>query len=184
MDILRLLDELRDMTVEDPRSILPGVVIGLRKDDINNQINRIRACLPQELKQAASTVRESERILEGARDEATVSLEQAQRDAQRITDEARAEAEKYLERSRVDQERMVSDSEILKLSKAQAEEIRNAAEREAREMRTGAERYAYDVLSQLEGVCGKVITTIERGKQEVRPAGPTNGTGAPREKVR
>jgi hypothetical protein len=65
------------------------------------------------------------------------------------------------------QQQMVSESEILKLSKAQSEEIRNSADREAVSMRRGAEKYALDVLTQLEGVVGKVATTIERGKREM-----------------
>jgi len=78
-----------------------------------------------------------------------------------------------IEQARLQQERMVSESEILKLSKAQSEEIRNAADRDSVQMRRGAEKYALDVLNQLEGVVGKVITTIERGKQDLsRPELP------------
>jgi gas vesicle protein len=81
------------------------------------------------------------------------------------------------------QERMVAESEILKLSKAQSEEIRNAADRDAMNMRRGAEKYAHDVLSHLEGVVGKVMTSIEKGKQEVQRADPQT-QALPREKAR
>ena len=54
------------------------------------------------------------------------------------------------------------------------------------QMRRGAEKYAHDVLSQLEGVVGKVLTTIERGKNEVnaRQDPAPAPVAAPREKVR
>src|ERR1019366_1273286 len=137
--------------------------------------------------EAISTVRESDRIVESAREDATVTLDNARKEAERIIVEARAEALSLVEQARLQQERMVNESEILKLSKAQGEELRNSADRDAVQMRRGAEKYAYDVLTQLEGVVGKVATTIERGKQEVAPrdiAAIVGAAPAPRERVR
>lgn len=169
MDILRLLDELNDMVLEEPRRMGP-FTMGLDREEVSMMISKIRASLPTELKQAASTVRESEHVLQRANDDANQTLEGARREAERIIGEAQGEAQRMIERAKIEQERMTTESEVLKLAKAQSEEIRNAADRESKEMRRGAERYAYDVLSQLEAVVGKVATTIERGKSEVRPA--------------
>jgi cell division septum initiation protein DivIVA len=168
MDILRLLDDLSDMTVEKPRYFGP-LAFGLNRDEIAMQIAKVRASLPNELKAAVATVRESDRIVETAREDATMTLENARKEADRIVSEARSEAERQLEQARLQQQSMVHESEILKLSKAQSEEIRNAADRDATQMRRGAEKYAYDVLTQLEGVVGKVMTTIDLGKQEIGP---------------
>ena len=49
-------------------------------------------------------------------------------------------------------------------------------------MRRGAEKYTYDVLTQMEGVLGKALTAIERGKGEITPEKAP--VPAPREKVR
>jgi cell division septum initiation protein DivIVA len=175
MDILRLLEDLKKL-IEEPRSWGP-VTWGLDKDEISMQIAKIRASLPQELKAAVSTVRESERIIDTAREDASMTLETARKEAERIVTDAKADADRILEQARLQQERMVADSEILKLSKAQSEEIRSAADRDSVQMRRGAEKYAYDVLSQLEGVVGKVMTTIERGKSEMgRTEGNANNT--------
>ncbi len=192
MDILRQLEDLKNM-IDAPKEIL-GFVWGLDRDEIGMQISKIRASLPQELKNAASTMRESDRILEEARADATGILESARKEAERIVAESRIEAERVLSEarlhqervlgeSRLQQERMVSDSEILKLSKAQSEEIRAAADRDALSMRRGAEKYTYDVLTQMEGVLGKAMTAIERGKSEIAP---DKGGPAPvvREKAR
>jgi cell division septum initiation protein DivIVA len=176
MDILRLLEDLKNL-IEEPKSFGP-VTWGLDKEEINMQIAKIRASLPQELKAAVSTVRESERIIDTAREDATMTLENARKEAERITAEAKTDADRILEQARLQQERMVADSEILKLSKAQSEEIRNAADRDAVQMRRGAEKYAYDVLSQLEGVVGKVMTTIERGKSEMGRQEAVNNNAA------
>lgn len=180
MDILRLLEDLKTM-IDAPKEFM-GLVFGMDRDEIGMQISKIRASLPQELKNAASTMRESDRILEDARTDATGILENARNEADRIHAEARTEAERTLDQARLQQERMVAESEILKLSKAQSEEIRSSADRDAMNMRRGAEKYAYDVLTQLEGVVGKAMTTIERGKNEMAPEKAV--VPAPREKAR
>lgn len=167
MDILRILDDLSQL-IENTPSWGP-VTWGLNRDEISMQISKVRATLPQELKTAVNTMRESERIIDAAREDSTQMMESARKDAERILAEARKESDRLLEQARLQQERMVHESEILKLSKAQSEEIRNAADRDAMNMRRGAEKYAFDVLGQLEGVVAKVMTTIERGKQDLQP---------------
>jgi vacuolar-type H+-ATPase subunit H len=182
MDILRMLEELNELAVERPRSFA-GVTTGLNKEEIAMQIAKIRASLPQELKQAVAKVRESERIVDSAKEDAGVVVDAARKEADRMIAEARKEADRIVEQAKLQQDRMVVDSEILKLAKSQGEEIRNSAERDSVIMRRGAEKYAYDVLVQLEGVVGKVVTTIEKGKQDLdRVPEPVNVPM--REKVR
>lgn len=166
MDILRMLEQLNEMAVEQPKTRF-GLTVGLNKDEIAMQIAKIRASLPQELKQAVARVRESERIVDTAKEDAGLVLDNARKEADRLLAEARKEAERIVEQGRLHQERMVAESEVLKLAKSQGEEIRNSAERDSTTMRRGAEKYAYDVLVQLEGVVGKVVTTIEKGKQDL-----------------
>jgi len=182
VDILRLLDNLNEL-IEQPRAFGP-ITWGLNKDEITMQIAKVRASLPNELKQAVHTVRESERIVDSAREDATMTMENAKKEAERITSEAKKEAEKIVEHARVQQERMIHESEVLKLAKAQSEEIRNSADREAVQMRRGAETYAYDVLNQLEGVVTKVMNAVERGKHEIDRSDSTAVVQAPRERAR
>lgn len=168
MDILRLLDELKEMTVDRPRTFV-GLTVGLDKDEINMLIAKIRASLPQEVKQAVQTVRESERIVDSAKEDASMTIETARRESERMLTESKAEAEKIIEHAKAQQDRMVHESEILKLAKAQSEEVRSVADRDSVQIRRGAENYALDVLSQLETVVGRVMTAIERGKNEIQP---------------
>ncbi len=102
-----------------------------------------------------------------ARD-AAATVEGARKEAERILAETQKEAERTLEQTRLRAAADVRRERDPQAEQAQSEEIRNAAERESTQMRRGAEKYAYDVLSQLEGVVGKVMTTIERGKQEMQ----------------
>jgi F0F1-type ATP synthase membrane subunit b/b' len=182
MDILRLLDELMQLIDDTPR--MGPITWGLNRDEISMQIAKVRASLPQELKAAVSTVRESDRILETARQDANSALGNAQKDSERIIAEARRDAERIVEEARLQQERLIAESEILKLAKAQSDEIKSSADREAVSLRRGAEKYAFDVLTQLEGVVGKVATTIERSKQELHPPQPVPPANPPRERIR
>lgn len=182
LDILRMLEQLNEL-IEKPKGFGP-VTWRLNREELTMQIAKIRASLPNELKNAAQTVRESERIVESAREDASMTAESARKERDRVLAEARAEAERIVEAARIQQERMITESEILKLAKAQSEEIRSSADRESIQVRRGAEKYAHDVLSQLESVVGKVMTTIERGKTEMdRPTAETAVVAVPRERA-
>lgn len=169
MDLLKMLDQLQEVVVEKPR-YLGRIAWGLNRDDIAIQIAKIKASVPNEVKQAVSVTKDSERIVEKAREDGDQILSNAQIEANEIREAAHAEAAKILEQARLQQELMISDSEVLKLSKSQAEEVRVNAERDAITMKRGAEDYAYAILSKLEGVVGKVHTSIESGKEEIRLA--------------
>ncbi len=187
MDILRMLEQLHELAVESPKSLGP-IIWGLNRDEIAMQIAKIRASLPNEVKQAASLTRESERIVEGAREDAKAIIENANRDALRITQEAQAEADRLMEQAKLSQQQLVGESEILKLAKAQAEEVRLSADRDSMGMRRGAEDYAFAVLNRLEGILGKAIGTVEDGKRELdraaTPPLPVADVEETRERVR
>jgi cell division septum initiation protein DivIVA len=167
LDILRLLDEVTELAVERPRRIIGKIYWGLDPEEVQIHLAKVRASLPNELKQAVQTVRESERIVDSAREDATMTLDSARKEADRILNEARREAEKIVEHAKMQQERMIHESEVLKLAKAQAEEIKNNADREALQMRRGADKYASDVLGQLESVIGRALTSVEKGRTEM-----------------
>lgn len=182
MDILRMLEDLEVVAIEKPRPFGP-ITFGYRPDEVQMQIAKIRASMPLEIKQAANLTRESERVVEQAREDAAKTLEGAQREAERIVADARNQAELVMNQARLEQERMLSESEILKIAKSQADEIRQNADREASAMRRGAEDYAYLVLGKLESGVGKIMETIDKSKGEIRPE-PELAVVQPREKVK
>jgi cell division septum initiation protein DivIVA len=183
LDILRLLEQLDKMVLEEPK-IWGPITWGLNHDDVKMQIAKIRASLPQELKQAVAKVRESERIVDSAKEDAVQTIEQARREADRLLEDTKKEVEKMIAEAQVRQERMVSESEIIKLAKAQADEIRNLADRDAVQLRRGAEKYALDILGQLENVTGKIIRSVEEGKAQLDRPSPESAVIAPRERIR
>lgn len=182
-DILRMLQELHDQIVDEPR-YFGKLAYGLNRDELSIQIAKIRASLPNELKEASAKVRESERIVDSAKTDASATVEAARREGERFLAEAKREAERLVEQGKLQQERLVSESEVLKLAKAQAEEIRNSAERDGNTIRRGAESYAHDVLLQLEGVVGKAMGVVERGRQELERPSENLVSSPVRERVR
>ena len=169
MDLQKMLDELLVLVVDEPKRFGP-IVWGLPTNEISMQIAKIKACLPDEVKQAAKVTRESDRIVESAREDAQMTLDQAHREAESLIEEAMKQGENIREQARLEQSRMLRESEIVKLAKAQSEQLRLSADLDANQLRRGAENYAHDVLTQLEGVVMKVMSSIDKGKQQIQPS--------------
>ena len=175
-DVFALLEELQLLTTEDPRTIVGRLTYGLDKQEISLVISKIKTSLPSEIKNAASNVKESEKIREQAGSDAEAALAMAKQEGKRMIDQAYEQAALIVENAKIQQEQLIMQSEVLKLSKAQAEEIRNSAEREAAQTRKGADQYALDVLSKLETTIDKVSGHVkssrsELSSQEVGPVG-------------
>lgn len=166
-DVLNLIDGLRKQ-VEKGRGI--GNCAFLNRDNFVFQLEKIKASVPREMKDAANVTRESERIISAAEEEASEGLEKARRQAEEIVAAANEKANLILEQARLQQMEMISDSTVLRLANSQAEETRSCAEKESRELRRGADKYAHDVLSNLEDVVGRVLTTVEKGRRELEAA--------------
>ena len=181
MDILRILDELQDQAVIKPKQIVGKITYGLNKEEVNSLILRVRASLPKELKEAASTVRESDRIMETAREDAHLTIDYAKKESERLVLEAKDEAERLIQQAKLEQEQMVNSSEILKLSKSQADEIVTRAERDALEIKRGADDYAYRIIEHLGKVVQKTLSSIEDAKLSVEPH---RDVSPPKEKLR
>ena len=166
IDVLRLLENLKQ-TIERTKTI-GSFAIGFDKSDITFKIEQIRASMPREMKDAASLARETERILTAAEEESAATLEQANRQAEQIISEAQAKADNIIQQAELQQAQMVAEAEILRIAKAQADEYRKAAEKDSREMRRGADHYALDVLTNLENLVGRVLTSVEKGRRELQ----------------
>ncbi|MBL8087636.1 MAG: hypothetical protein JNM85_06140 [Chthonomonas sp.] len=161
-----MLEQLHDLAVDQPRHLGP-LYWKVNTDEIAMQIAKIRASLPQEVKQAASVTRESEQIVKTARQDADGLLDNAKGDASRLLDEAKQEADLIIEQAKLEQTRLLAESEILKLAKSQAEEIRNSAGKDATSRRREADDYSYHVLKHVENVLGKAIRSVEAGMSEL-----------------
>lgn len=173
IDVLRLLDNLNGLA-EKPRTFM-GITFGFKKEEFQIQIDRIKGSLPRDVKEASSLLRETERVMETADDEAGRVLDQSRRESAQTIESANEQAKRTLEQARLQQEQMISESEVLKLAKAQAEELVRAAERDTAALRREVDKFAYDTLDNLEAVVGKLMSNVERGRAELdRPKIPQN----------
>jgi vacuolar-type H+-ATPase subunit H len=165
IDVTRLLDKLSSQ-IEDIPSVM-GISWGLNKENLRMQIGKIQGSLPRDVLEAAAIKKETDRIIDDARQDADSTLDQSVREAERILAETQAEADKILEEAKAKQLEMLSESEIMKLAAAQAEELKKAASVEADGMRHGADEYARDVLGKLEARIEQVRSSVERSRSEL-----------------
>lgn len=156
IDILKLLDELEEH-VEGSKQVM-NKALWVDLDEFFARTNKIRASLPEEMKRANRISRESQRILEDAREE-----------ARRLLEEARAEAERTVTAARAEAERLVEQGEIRRLATEKAAEIIAAAEQRAEEIRKGAHGYAREVLGNLEVSVNKILASIRKGQEQLQP---------------
>ncbi len=178
VDILKLLTELEDL-VESTRRGPMGILIGFPEDRFHTVLLKIRANLPEEMKRASALAREQEELLERVRDESTAllsethqaavkELERCRADAEHksreIIEAGKAEAKGIIEAARKAGDDLVADSEIVQRAVIIADNTRAAAEDEAKSVRAGADEYARTVLDNLDGVLGKALNQIQRGR--------------------
>jgi hypothetical protein len=111
-----------------------------------------RAALPRELHQATTSLHEAETTLAKAREDARRIVLDAQAHARTLNEAAPAPA-------------------------ARAHVVVDEARREADRVRRGADEYAAQVLQRLEAEVDKVLTTIRRGQDVLRPPGAPGRRG-------
>ena len=125
MDILKLLNELERL-IEDQTTVM-GVTLNFHPDDYLDITNKIRATLPEEVKRASRVTAESDKIVDGARETAEATLEDATTEADQIIREARANAERVLREAEAQVNKVTLSTEAS--SKQTVEEARQRAEK-------------------------------------------------------
>jgi len=144
VDILKLMDRLEEL-MESSRSMPFGKKL-IDEDKVFVLINRIRAAMPEEIKQARQISKEREKILSQAQEEADAMLEDA--------------------RQKVEQ--MIVESEILAAAEREAGRILQEAEIRASETRAGADHYAGDVLSRVADYLERAQSTISAASSDLQ----------------
>jgi vacuolar-type H+-ATPase subunit H len=150
MDVLELIDELHDL-VHSAKQVPLRDQVRVDKEKIYDILDRMRAAMPEEIKQARWIVKEREETLA----------------------EAKREAEQILEEARERQSQLVSRHELIRQAERSAEEIIEDTRARAQEIRLGAEDYADEILNTLEVNLSKFIAAVQRGRERLqRPDEP------------
>jgi len=145
VDILQLLDEFENTVEESTRIPMTSKLI-VNEDILYNFVDKLRAMLPESIREAEWILREKERIIEEAKKEGQSIIDNANNRLQRITDE----------------------TEIVRLAKSQGDEIVKNAQNIAREITQGAFTYADEVMVRLMQELEKTMSVINQGREEIR----------------
>ena len=145
MELFNVLNELEEL-IEGSTKIPFTRKIMVDEDKVLDYLDRIRAVLPEEVRQAKWVVQERDKVLLDTKKEASKLIENAQKQVLQQADE----------------------SEVVQHSRAMAEEIVEQSKMVAMEMREGARSYAEDILRNLEDNLNKVLNEIQQGRVELQ----------------
>jgi hypothetical protein len=145
MDALELIEKLEE-TIGKSRKIPFSTNFIINENEVYDILDELKNIIPEEFKQARWIVKERENM-----------LEEAKRQSMRILHDAEEKAEG-----------MISESEIMKNAVKKAEEIVSIAEAKARTVRLEAEDYADEKLASLEAVLYKILSAVEKGREQFK----------------
>jgi cell division septum initiation protein DivIVA len=154
MDVFETVDRIEE-TLEKSKRIPFSSNLIVNEGEIYDLLDELRNTLPEELKQSRWIVKERENM-----------IEEAKRYSEKLVKDAKEKAEM-----------LVSETEILKNATRKAEELMSAVEARARTIRLEAEDYADEKLANLEAVLHKLLTAIEKGREQFR-GGINTGSGS------
>jgi len=145
MEVIKILDEMEALIDSGSRIPLLGRVL-VDAETLLDYMDRIRASIPDEIRQAKFVNMEKEKTLQEARQRADKMLEEADNQARKL----------------------VEDNQIVKQAQIQAEDMIHQAKQTSVEIKQGAKAYANDLLHQLEINLEKALYTIKKGREELQ----------------
>lgn len=145
MDAIEIVDRIEEFLDKSKRIPFSSNII-VNENEIYDLLDELRNILPEEFKQSRWIVKERENM-----------IEEAKRYSERIIKEAKEKAEI-----------LISETEILKNANRKSEEMMSAVEARARTIRLEAEDYADEKLANMEAVLHKLLTAIEKGREQFR----------------
>ncbi|MDY6874878.1 MAG: hypothetical protein SWK90_01555 [Chloroflexota bacterium] len=145
MDILHLIDRLEE-TIKDGKRLPFSSLQLVDERRLWPLLDQMRISIPDEVRRAERTIREKER-----------TMAQAHEEAERIVALARSEAAQ-----------LTAEHTIAQAADARAVASHERAEREAESIRAGADDYAFDVLCKLEQELKRALSVIENGIRTIQ----------------
>lgn len=143
MNAFEIVDRIEEFLDKSRRIPFSSNII-VNENEIYDLLDELRNILPEEFKQSRWIVKERENM-----------IEEAKRYSERIIKEAKEKAGI-----------LVSETEILKNASKKSEELMSAVEARARTIRLEAEDYADEKLANLEAILHKLLTAIEKGREQ------------------
>jgi len=148
MDILYLVDELESRLTAGRRLPLTSNVV-VDEEEFFDIINEMRSRIPEEVRQAQKIVRERDRIIAQAHEEAARIVALAEEKAKGV----------------------LGQQEIVKGAQSRADTILERAQIEADKLKMEADDYVITVLSQLGAQLESLMNTVQNGIRLVHERG-------------
>jgi cell division septum initiation protein DivIVA len=145
MDIEQLVNRIEEI-VDSSKSVPLSSNKMVDPDAVYDIIDEIRSQYPEDLKQARWIVKQRQEM-----------LEEAEREANRVLEDAQDRARD-----------LVNETQIVREAEARAHEILEDANAEGREIKLGAEDFADETLAYLEVNLGKLLTSVQRGRDRLQ----------------
>jgi cell division septum initiation protein DivIVA len=158
------LDELVAL-VESARAVPLSASCVLPREHVLDLLDELRAALPRALEDAREVLVARQELLGQARDRRDRVTAEARQEADRVLSAAREEAERVLGAARADAERMVSAQGVRRAAEAEALGVLEAARERADRLRAEADAYADERLAALEDTLGRLLGTVQRGRE-------------------
>lgn len=145
MELYKILDEF-EAEIEDSAKIPMTNKVIISEEILFKYIDKLRADLPEDIRQAQWIKKERQRIIVDAEEE-----------AQKINQEAQKKVSDLVDKTEVYKMAEKKGTELLQISQAQSEEIIQ-----------GAFGYADEIMSRLEAQLEKNINLIKQGREELK----------------
>lgn len=161
MDVNSLLDKVENLVEHGPeegnmlsrwRPMRSAMLLNI--DDVIEYTQQIRATLPREIEEANTTLRDRDRILSDAHE-----------DAENIMRRAAEQAEMAIRKAQEESRLLVANHEITRQAQAEGQRIVEQARQEGEAIRQGALEYARNVLNNLNIAIDNVSKQIEQLKK-------------------
>ncbi|GAA2760427.1 hypothetical protein [Actinopolymorpha rutila] len=154
MDVQHKLDELRRM-VQSARSVPLSASCLVNRTELLAGFDEAQRMLPQEFETARKVAADRDAVVAGGRAE-----------ADRLVEEARRQRAELVERTDIHRE-----------ARTAADELTSKAQEEADGLRREVDDYVDGKLAGFEIALQKTLTSVSRGREELRSRGPNAGRG-------
>lgn len=164
MQIRNLLKEL-ETCIEKSKGFGHWRIVDEQK--LSVLLRRIEVALPSELRVAEEIIRERDKRIRAAQEEAERIIREAEEEKQRILERAQREAERRIAESEIVKSAEQRADELLRRAEERAGETRQQAVEEALRRKAEALEYALKVLNKLEQTVNRLREIIIESREEL-----------------
>lgn len=146
MSVNSLIDELLELLEKSWSLPLSGGRAVIDSEKVTELVDKIRASLPNEIKQAQAIVADRTQIISDAKQEAASIVKSAEEKAQNI----------------------LSKSELVKQARKQSDILISQAQLKSRSLKKAANEYVDDILKSTDDLLAKSLIEFRKTRQSIR----------------